>query len=147
MAKVYSHGQTDRQSWSKERLTFISIGIRGSLQEVNEKNLVKTKFATSVVATLASGLDAGAALAQTGAEFFDGKAVQYIVATDTGGGYDMNGRPVAQFMQKHFPGSTVIARSMPGAGHIIGVNDIYLAVIPVVPSTTGTHSGHSHGDH
>jgi tripartite-type tricarboxylate transporter receptor subunit TctC len=83
---------------------------------------VKTKFATSVVAamaTLASGLGAGAVAAQTGAEFFDGKAVQYIVATDTGGGYDMNGRPVAHFMQKHFPGSTVIARNMPAPGILL----------------------------
>jgi tripartite-type tricarboxylate transporter receptor subunit TctC len=70
---------------------------------------------------------AGQAAAQSGAEFFDGKTVTYIVATDPGGGYDVNGRLVAEFMQKHLPGSTFVIRNMPGAGQIIGANFIYAA--------------------
>ena len=67
----------------------------------------------------------GGASAQEGAAFFDGKTVNYIVATDPGGGYDTNGRLVAEFMQKHLPGSTFVVQNMPGAGHLVGTNYIY----------------------
>ncbi len=48
----------------------------------------------------------------------------YIVATAPGGGYDTYGRLVADFMQKHLPGSTFVVRNMPGAGHLVGTNAI-----------------------
>ena len=79
----------------------------------------------AVGAVIALGCWAGAASAQEGAEFFNGKTVNYIVATDPGGGYDTNGRLVAEFMQKHLPGSTFVVQNMPGAGHLIGTNYIY----------------------
>jgi tripartite-type tricarboxylate transporter receptor subunit TctC len=65
------------------------------------------------------------ARAQTGAEFFNGKTVTYIVSTGPGGGYDLYGRLVAEYMQKYLPGSTFIVKNVPGAGHIIGANTIY----------------------
>lgn len=65
------------------------------------------------------------AAAQEGAAFYDGKTVTYIVATGPGGGYDTNGRLVAEYMQKYLPGSTVVVQNMPGAGHLIGANTIY----------------------
>jgi tripartite-type tricarboxylate transporter receptor subunit TctC len=68
---------------------------------------------------------AGPAFAQTGAEFFSGKTVNYIVATAAGGGYDTYGRLVAEYMQKYLPGSTFVVRNMPGAGHLVGTNAIY----------------------
>lgn len=67
------------------------------------------------------------ASAESGAAFFNGKTISYIVATDPGGGYDTNGRLVAEFMQKHLPGSTIVVRNMPGAGQIIGANFIAAA--------------------
>ncbi len=75
---------------------------------------------------------AGAALAaltvpvfaQDGAAFYKGKTVTYIVATAPGGGYDTYGRLIADFMQKHLPGSTFVVRNMPGAGHLVGTNAI-----------------------
>jgi len=66
-----------------------------------------------------------AALAQSEADFFKGKTVNYIISTAPGGGYDYYGRLVAEYMQKHLPGSTFVVRNMPGAGHIIGANYIY----------------------
>ena len=72
-------------------------------------------------------LAAGGAQAQTGAEFFKGKTVTYIVATDAGGGYDTYGRLIARYMQKYLPGSRFIVKNMPGGGHIIGANTIYAA--------------------
>ena len=78
--------------------------------------------------TAAAGLAVaigGAALAQDGPAFYDGKTVEYIVGTDPGGVYDTNGRLVAEFMQKYLPGSTFVVRNMPGAGGIIGANYVY----------------------
>ena len=63
--------------------------------------------------------------AETGADFYKGKTVTYIVATSPGGGYDLYGRLVAEFMQKYLPGSTFVVRNLPGAGHLVGTNTIY----------------------
>jgi tripartite-type tricarboxylate transporter receptor subunit TctC len=63
--------------------------------------------------------------AQQGADFFNGKTVTYIVSTAPGGGYDTYGRLVAEYMQKHLPGSTIVVKNMPGAGHVIGANAIF----------------------
>src|SRR3954464_3462281 len=68
---------------------------------------------------------ASAAFAQSEADFFKGKTVNYIIATAPGGGYDYYGRLVAEYMQKHLPGSTFVVRNVPGAGHIVGANTIY----------------------
>ena len=59
--------------------------------------------------------------------FYEGKTIKLIVATKPGGGYDWYGRIAAQFMQKYLPGSTIIVKNVPGAGHVIGANFIYAA--------------------
>jgi tripartite-type tricarboxylate transporter receptor subunit TctC len=68
---------------------------------------------------------ASPAFAQSGAVFFKGKTVTYIVSTATGGGYGSYGRLVAEYMQRYLPGSTFIVKNIPGAGHLIGANAIY----------------------
>ena len=65
------------------------------------------------------------AVAQTGADFYKGKTVTYIVATPPGGGYDFWGRLVSEYMQKYLPGSTFVVKNMPGAGHLVGANATY----------------------
>ena len=87
------------------------------------RNLANRLLAAGVA--VLAGVWAGEASAQSGAEFFNGKTVNYIVATDPGGGYDTNGRLVAEYMQKHLPGSTFVVQNMPGAGHLVGTNYIY----------------------
>lgn len=62
--------------------------------------------------------------AQDARDFFKGKTVTYVVATAAGGGYDLYGRLVADYMQKYLPGSTFVVKNMPGAGHLIGANYI-----------------------
>ncbi len=59
--------------------------------------------------------------------FYKGKVVNYIVATKPGGAYDAYARLIGKYMQKYLPGSTVIVKNVPGAGHIIGANETYLA--------------------
>lgn len=80
-------------------------------------------FAAGAVAAI--GMAAPSAMAQTGADFYKGKTVTYIVATSPGGGYDLYGRLVAEFMQKYLPGSTFVVKNLPGAGHLVGTNTIY----------------------
>src|ERR1700722_7627012 len=63
--------------------------------------------------------------AESAADFYKGKTISYIVATSPGGGYDSYGRLVARYMNKYLPGSKIIIRNMPGAGHVIGANTIY----------------------
>src|SRR6185503_11645039 len=78
-------------------------------------------------ALLAAVFASSPAPAQNGADFYKGQTVTYIVATAAGGGYDLYGRFVAEYMQKYLPGSTFIVRNVPGAGHLVGTNTIYAA--------------------
>lgn len=81
-------------------------------------------------AGLALGLamvSVGQAQAAADANFYRGKTINYIVATGPGGGYDTYGRLIARFMTKYLPGSRILVRNVPGAGHIIGANTIYAA--------------------
>jgi tripartite-type tricarboxylate transporter receptor subunit TctC len=59
--------------------------------------------------------------------YFRGKTITYIVSTGPGGGYDTYGRLIARHLQKYLPGSRVVVRNVPGAGHIVGANTIYAA--------------------
>ncbi len=65
--------------------------------------------------------------AQTAEEFYKGKTITYIVATDPGGGYDTYGRLLVRTMARLMPDTKVIIRNLPGAGHIVGANTIYIA--------------------
>jgi tripartite-type tricarboxylate transporter receptor subunit TctC len=85
----------------------------------------KMNRATAAAAFLSLGLVSAPVKAQDGAAFYNGKTVNYIVATAPGGGYDSYGRLVAEYMQKYLPGSTFVVRNMPGAGHLIGANALY----------------------
>lgn len=61
------------------------------------------------------------------APFYDGKTITIIVSTKAGGGYDLYARLVGKYMEKYLPGSTIIIKNMPGAGHVIGCNAVYMA--------------------
>ncbi len=84
-----------------------------------------SRFLSLAAAGLIAAAMAAPAQAQSGADFFKGKTVSYIVATAAGGGYDLYGRLVAEYMQRNLPGSTFIVRNLPGAGHLVGTNTIY----------------------
>jgi len=61
------------------------------------------------------------------ADYYKGKTIKLIVSTKPGGGYDLYGRMMAKYMQKYMPGSKIIVKNRPGAGHIIGASEIYHA--------------------
>lgn len=68
-------------------------------------------------------LTGGAAQAQ---KFYDGKKITYIVATSPGGGYDTYARLIGKYLEKHL-GADVLIKNIPGAGHIVGTNTLWVA--------------------
>ncbi len=60
-------------------------------------------------------------------KFYEDKVVSIIVPTKAGGGFDSYARMTARFLRKYLPKSTVIVKNVPGAGHIIGANELYLS--------------------
>ena len=80
-----------------------------------------------------------ACASQSDVDFFKGKTITYIVATKPGGGYDTYGRLIAKYLSKHLD-ATVIVKNVPGAGDIIGANQLFAR------SRTDSRSGHSTRD-
>jgi tripartite-type tricarboxylate transporter receptor subunit TctC len=85
--------------------------------------LVKVLLHAGAVAIAAVALP-GTAAAQ--ADFYKGKTIELIISTGVGGGLDANARMVARHLSKHIPGNpTIVAKNMPGAGHVRAANYIY----------------------
>jgi len=77
----------------------------------------------SVLAVLAISTCSGAVAA---GDFYQGKAIRLVVASDVGGGYDSYARTFAQHARKHIPGEpTIIVQNMPGAGGMVATNWLY----------------------
>lgn len=76
---------------------------------------------------LAAGLafGAGAAKAQSPADFYKGKTLTWIVSTGPGGGHDFYARLIVRHMAKLMPETTIIVKNVGGAGHIMGANMVY----------------------
>ena len=59
------------------------------------------------------------ASAQSVADFYKGKQIEFIIATTPGGSYDQWTRLLARHMSKYIPGNpTFVPKNMPGSGHI-----------------------------
>jgi tripartite-type tricarboxylate transporter receptor subunit TctC len=77
------------------------------------------------------------------ADFYKGKTINMIVGGSAGGGYDVLGRTVGQFISRHIPGNpSIVARNMPGAGGMLAMNYLFNnaeqdgTVIGIVQSNT-----------
>lgn len=71
-------------------------------------------------------LTSTSARAQTAEEFYKGKALNFLISSAPGGGYDALGRLVARHLPNNFPGNPlVVVRNMPGAGGIVAINHLY----------------------
>jgi len=74
-------------------------------------------FAYRALALMALSTAAGAAQAQTPAEFYKGKNVNVLIGTSVGGEYDLHARLVARFIGRYIPGNpTVVPQNMTGGG-------------------------------
>jgi tripartite-type tricarboxylate transporter receptor subunit TctC len=78
------------------------------------------------------------ALAPAQAEdFYKGRTISLIIASNASGGYDTYGRLLARYLPKHLAGNpSVVPQNMPGAGGVRGANYIY-AVAPKDGTTIG----------
>src|SRR5213083_1399305 len=64
--------------------------------------------------------------AQPVADFYRGKTLRMLIGYGPGGGYDIYGRLVAEFLPRHLPGKpTIIAQNMPGAGSFAAASYIH----------------------
>jgi tripartite-type tricarboxylate transporter receptor subunit TctC len=53
----------------------------------------------------------------SGADFYAGKTVEFIVGGNVGGGHDIYARTIARHLPRYIPGGpTVVVKNMPGAG-------------------------------
>lgn len=76
-----------------------------------------------VVLLTAAAAASGPAVAS---DFYQGKTIRLVVASDAGGGYDSYARTFAQYVRRHIPGEpTIIVQNMPGAGGIVSANWLY----------------------
>jgi tripartite-type tricarboxylate transporter receptor subunit TctC len=59
-------------------------------------------------------------------DFFKGKALDLIVASTPGGGYDAMARVYARHLPRHISGApSVVVRNMPGGGGLVAANYLY----------------------
>ena len=64
--------------------------------------------------------------AQTPAEFYKGKTLEFYIGYSVGGGYDLYARVLARHIGKHIPGNpTVVPKNMEGAGSLRLANWLY----------------------
>src|SRR5262249_55407339 len=89
--------------------------LQRSGSTMRKPRMVCTAFAAAVV--LSSLLPARA---QSVADFYRGKTLRMLVGYGPGGGYDLYGRLVAEFLPRHLPGNpSILPQNMPGAGSFV----------------------------
>jgi tripartite-type tricarboxylate transporter receptor subunit TctC len=86
----------------------------------------------STLVTLACGAVVAAATLATAAhadniaDFYKGRDLSFIVASDAGGGYDIYSRVFANSLSRHIPGHpNIVVRNMPGASGIRATNYLF----------------------
>ena len=64
--------------------------------------------------------------AQSVADFYRSKTIEFVVCAAAAGGYDVAARTIAAHMPRHIPGNpTIVVRNMPGATGVIMTNYLY----------------------
>lgn len=64
--------------------------------------------------------------AEDAASFYKGKTINFVVGFTAGGGVDVSSRLLATAMAK-YANCTAVVRNVPGAGGILGLNQVYTA--------------------
>lgn len=64
--------------------------------------------------------------AQSVADFYKGKTIDFVIGGNAGGGYDIYSRAIARHLSDHIPGHPfILPKNMPGAGSIIAARYLY----------------------
>jgi tripartite-type tricarboxylate transporter receptor subunit TctC len=75
--------------------------------------------ARGFAAALMALLPASIACAQSPADFYKGKTLDFYIGYSVGGGYDLYARVIGRHLGKHIPGNpTVVMKNMEGAGSL-----------------------------
>lgn len=78
------------------------------------------------VAACGSSADTGAnGSGQSPEQFYEGKTVRLVVPYDPGGGFDTYARTLAPYLQEELGTAEVTVTNRPGAGGLIGANEVY----------------------
>jgi tripartite-type tricarboxylate transporter receptor subunit TctC len=86
--------------------------------------LTRSGVAAGIAAVIL--LSSAPARAQPVADFYRGKTLRMLIGYGPGGGYDIYGRLVAEFLPRHLPGNpTIVAQNMPGAGSFVAAKYLY----------------------
>jgi tripartite-type tricarboxylate transporter receptor subunit TctC len=86
----------------------------------------KTLALGIAAAAIATAALSAPAPAQPVADFYRGKTIRMLIGYGPGGGYDIYGRLVAEFLPRHLPGNpAIIAQNMPGAGSFVAARHMY----------------------
>src|SRR5437762_13400277 len=92
---------------------------------MNPSRPVRTAEVAASVAA-ATTLAAARAQAQPVADFYRATTLRMLIGYGPGGGYDIYGRLVAEFLPRHLPGNpTIVTQNMPGAGSFVAAKYIY----------------------
>ncbi|MGV9796522.1 Bug family tripartite tricarboxylate transporter substrate binding protein [Mycobacterium sp. NPDC003449] len=99
---------------------------------VTRSGLTQEICALSAIAGAVAALSACGQQGQSGAdgngcEFFEGKNVELVVPFETGGGFDLYGRLVANHLAEPLGAGSVIVQNEPGAGGLLGTNKTWSA--------------------
>src|SRR6516164_10028636 len=77
-------------------------------------------------AVIAAATLASSSHADPIADFYRGKTLRMLIGYGPGGGYDIYGRLVAEFLPRHLPGTpTMVTQNMPGAGSFVAAKYMY----------------------
>src|SRR5205807_7226478 len=80
----------------------------------------------AAISLAAAMLSAVPTQAEPVADFYRGKTLGMLTGYGPGGGYDIYGRLVAEFLPRHLPGHpTIVAQNMPGAGSFVAAKYLY----------------------
>src|SRR4029077_5426546 len=92
----------------------ICVGdIRGTVMV----SMIQTRNLAAAAALMM--LPASLASAQSPADFYKGKNLEFYIGYSVGGGYDLYARTIARHIGKHIPGNpTIVPKNMEGAGSL-----------------------------
>jgi tripartite-type tricarboxylate transporter receptor subunit TctC len=84
------------------------------------------KLGRGIAMSVLALLSISTAHAQSPADFYKGKNVDFMIGYSVGGGYDVYARMIARHLGKHIPGNpTVVPKNMEGAGSLRLANWLY----------------------
>jgi tripartite-type tricarboxylate transporter receptor subunit TctC len=94
-------------------------------EQVKEETMVKA-FWSAVGAVLLATIPLSGASADSVADFYKGKTIDFYIGYSVGGGYDVYARLISQYLGKHIPGNpTIVPKNMTGAGSLKLANWLY----------------------